>query len=322
MPRNFELDLLKSREQDAFSRKQAAFQRYSAARDRASEAYDEMQSAWEARCRAREIMNQEYEAMQSASSHYREVWDEYGQIRDYNSARIDALRSEADREHQEMISCFERASNAYEYGDKLEAKYASEEGHGHKDRRNELNEEVQSLVREIKEAKQRAEWRASKTDSSAFHSAKAEFERAKAYHERLQARFKELKAERDWLKAEFDSAHAEHMRLKNEFQSKLGQVKSAKRESDRRAVEKVNMALVKSKPFYLGSIFGQDAKVVPRRDGSGKTDVYFAGLSAAGDGLGHGHAVIDSDGNVTYLRDAWQDHKDYLINDHGGPTHK
>ena len=87
------------------------------------------------------------------------------------------------------------------------------------------------------------------------------------------------------------------------------------------------MALVHEKggAFYLGSIFGQDAKIRQRNDGSGKTDVFFGGLSAAGDGTGHGHAIIDRDGNVTYLRDAWQDHDDYLIDDarkRGPNTHK
>ena len=53
------------------------------------------------------------------------------------------------------------------------------------------------------------------------------------------------------------------------------------------------MALIKSNAHYLGTIFGQDAKVVPKKDGSGKIDVYFGGLNAAGDGIGHGHATIE-----------------------------
>ena len=86
------------------------------------------------------------------------------------------------------------------------------------------------------------------------------------------------------------------------------------------------MALVRSNAHYLGTLFGQDAKIVPRRDG--QIDVYFGGLNTAGDGMGHGHAVIDTHGNVTYLRDAWVSDKrnDYLIDDkadrYGKPTHK
>ena len=42
MPRNHELDSLRSREQDAFQRKQIAFGRYREARDRCNEAHDIM----------------------------------------------------------------------------------------------------------------------------------------------------------------------------------------------------------------------------------------------------------------------------------------
>lgn len=39
-------------------------------------------------------------------------------------------------------------------------------------------------------------------------------------------------------------------------------------------------------------------------------------MNAAGDGLGHGHATIDANGNVIYLRDAWvTDEHDYLIDE-------
>lgn len=44
----------------------------------------------------------------------------------------------------------------------------------------------------------------------------------------------------------------------------------------------------------LGTLFGQNAKAVPHGDGS--THVFFGGLNAAGDGMGHGHAVIDREG--------------------------
>ena len=94
-------------------------------------------------------------------------------------------------------------------------------------------------------------------------------------------------------------------------------MKAEKTTEKQQIVGKVNMALVSEQDnvFYLGSIFGQDAKIVPRKDMSGKIDVYFGGLSPDGDGIGHGHAIIDRDGNVTYLRDAGQDHDDYLIDD-------
>ncbi|MBR0488415.1 putative nuclear RNA export factor SDE5 [Candidatus Saccharibacteria bacterium] len=315
MSKDYELDRLKTEEQEAFRRKQAAWARYAEARERTSEAHNEMERAWNERVNARETMNCAFEAMRDARGASDEVWDEYKRLREANSARIDAIRAEADREHEEMIHCFEQASSEYEYGDKSMAPVYSEEGHEHKDRRDELNAQVHDLIQEIRDAKQHAEWAAPSFNGSSFSSAKASFESAKAEHEALQERFKRFKEERDRYKAEFDAAKAEHERLKEEFHKRLETIKSTQQDNDRRMINKINMTLVRTKPFYLGSIFGQNAKIVKRRDGSGLTDVYFAGLAAAGDGIGHGHAVIDRQGNVTYLRDAWQNHKDYLIDD-------
>ena len=326
MPRNPELDRLKSEQQSLFEQKQAAFQRFKDLQEQTNTAHDTMQSAWDERVRARKHMNSEFKARKSAYAHRDSVWDEYSRIRDYNNSRIESLRYEADAEHRAMQDCFERASNAYQYGDKSEAPYYSQEGHEHKDRRDALNAEISELIHEIKQAKANAEAQAPKVDSSAFDYAKSTFESAKAHHESAEAEFKRLKALRDSAKAEFDRLQAQFKQAQAAFNRKLEEVKSAKAATKQQAVDKVNMALVNEKrgTFYLGSIFGQDAKIRPRKDGSGKTDVFFGGLHADGDGYGHGHAVIDRDGNVTYLRDAGQNHDDYLIDDnpYRNPTHK
>ena len=220
----------------------------------------------------------------------------------------------------------ERASYAYENGNKAEAPIYAQEGHMHKDRRNALNAEISELGREVKQAKANAEASAPIVDSSAFNSAKAVFESAKSRHESARDEFRRIKAERNAAKAEFDSLQARFKRAQAAFKQRLEEVKSAKASQKQRTIDTVNMALVRSNAHYLGTLFGQDAKIVPRRDG--QIDVYFGGLNTAGDGMGHGHAVIDTHGNVTYLRDAWVSDKrnDYLIDDkadrYGKPTHK
>ena len=212
--RNQDLDALKTREQEAFSLKQKAWKKYDEAKTRCSEFHDAMQSAWNERVSARDVMNHEYEAMQNDNNNYRAVWDEYGRIRDYNNAKIESLRSEADYEHREMIRCFDQASSCYQYGYKSEAPYWSEQGHSHKNLRDQLNCQISELCREVKAAKQNAEMRANKTNSSAFHRAKEAFDDAKNRHEAFQAGFKRLKAERDQFKLEFHRAEAEHRKLK------------------------------------------------------------------------------------------------------------
>lgn len=304
--RNQDLDALKTREQEAFSLKQKAWKKYDEAKTRCSEFHDAMQSAWNERVSARDVMNHEYEAMQNDNNNYRAVWDEYGRIRDYNNAKIESLRSEADYEHREMIRCFDQASSCYQYGDKSEAPYWSEQGHSHKNLRDQLNCQISELCREVKAAKQNAEMRANKTNSSAFHRAKEAFNDAKNRHEAFQAGFKRLKAERDQFKLEFHRAEAEHRKLKEQFQRKLDEIKTNNRREREETLDKAGVSLFER----------SDAKIVKKSDGT--IQVYHGGIGS-GDGYGHGHTALDQFGNKTYDRKAFTEHgkQNYVDNEDG-----
>lgn len=295
MSRNGELDSLKAKEQEAFRKKQAAYQRYEEAKKLTNSAYINMQSAWNDRCSAREVMNSEYEAMQASNSNYREVWAEYSRIRDDNNARIQRLRSDSDHEHRMMQDCFERASFAYTSGDKAEASSLSAEGRSHKERRDSINAEVSSLSYEIRSAKMSAESRAPKTDGSAFRSAKSAFNEAKSCHESAQAEFNRLKAERDRLKAEFDAAQKRFLQYKEEFQKKLAEVKAKNQQERDRILDKAGITGAER----------ADTKIVKKADGT--IQVYHGGFGP-GDGFGHGHTAIDQSGVITYDRDAFESH--------------
>ena len=304
--RNQDLDALKIREQEAFSLKQNAWKKYDEAKTRCSELHDAMQSAWDKRVSTRDVMNREYEAMQNDNNNYRAVWDEYGRIRDYNNAKIESLRSEADYEHREMIRCFDQASSCYQYGNKSEAPYWSEQGHSHKNLRDQLNYQVSELCREVKAAKQNAEMRANKTNSSAFHRAKEAFDDAKNKHEAFQAGFKRLKAERDQFKLEFHRAEAEHRKLKEQFQRKLDEIKTNNKREREETLDKAGVSLFER----------SDAKIVKKSDGT--IQVYHGGIGS-GDGYGHGHTALDQFGNKTYNRKAFTEHgkQNYVDNEDG-----
>lgn len=302
---NHELDHLRAAEQEAFRRKQALFQVYIDAKNRASEAHDAMDAAWRERSIARDEMNREYEAMQASYERNSRIWEAYRNLRDYNNSQIDSLRHEADYEHREMIRCFDQASSEYEYGDKSAAPAYASEGHEHKDRRDELNSEISTLIQEIKDAKRSAEWQAPRTDNSAFKSAKERFERAKIIHESAQTEFKRLKAERDRAKADFDSAQAEHVRLKAEFQTKLEEVKARNQRERDSVLDKAGVNWLER----------NDAKVVKKSDGT--TQIYHGGLGS-GDGIGHGHTVLDGSGRKTYDRGAFSEHGSQNFTDDGG----
>ena len=295
MPRSVELDNLFARKQEAFGRKQAAFQKYVDARNRANEAHDKMQSAWDQRVAAREEMNREFESMQQSKDSRDAIWADFNRLCQENSSRINQIRQEADMEHEMMKNCFDSASAAYEYGNKADAPMYASEGHMHKDRRDDLNAEVGRLIQEINNAKVNAKWQASSSHGSSFQSAKSNFNNAKMLHESAEAEFKSAKAERDAYKAEFDSAQAEFERLKNECQRKLNEIKANNQKERDHILDKAGVS-------YLNR---QDAKIVKKADGT--TQVYHGGLGS-GDGLFHGHVALDQSGKKTYSRDAFEKH--------------
>ena len=179
MPRSAELDSLFARKQEAFVRKQAAFQKYIDAKNRANEAHDRMQLAWDRRVAAREEMNREYNSMQQSKGSRDAIWADFNRVRQGNSSRIEQLRQEADMEHEMMKNCFDSASAAYSYGNKADAPMYSSEGHAHKERRDYLNAEVGRLIQEINSAKTNAKWQTSSSHSNSFQRAKSNFDNAK-----------------------------------------------------------------------------------------------------------------------------------------------
>ena len=296
MPKDYKLESLKKAEEDAFRKKQDAWQRYATARDRTNIAYKELQKAKAERNAAHDEMNREYERKERAWELYRSVWGEYSRIKSFNGPRIDQLRAENEYEHQAMQDAFEQAHSEYEFGDKSMASYYSEQGHAHKERRNDLGAEISQLAQEIKSARAYAEQCApSKPDSSAFQSARERFMAAKSYVESVQAEFNKLKAERDAAKSEFDSAQRKWAEAKEASSSRLTQIKDEQARERERTLDKASVS----------SYERRDAKIVRKTDGT--TQVYHGGLGK-GDGFGHGHTALDHFGNKTYDRGAFEAH--------------
>lgn len=267
MARDAELDRLRAAQDQAFQRKQ--------------DAYDAMQQAWERRTRARDELNRAHETKQGAYAEQDITWQRLQSIRDANGPRIGTLNSQQESAYQNMKRSFESASSAYERGDKASAKSYAEDGHRYKAESQGYVAERRRLVEEIRQA--RAEHEATKPAfqraKENFASAKRRFDAEKAAHERAQDAFKQAKAELD--------------RAQSAFRTRLERVKAetARRKESKRAIaEKAGV------PFqYRDSVW-----VTTEPDGT--TNVYFGGLGSP-NGPGHGHYVLDRSNNVTYRRD-------------------
>jgi len=71
------------------------------------------QSAYKRRSSANDIMNQAYEAKQTAYANQQAAWDAYMSVKQANGPRIDSLNSQQERAYHNMVSAFESASSAY-----------------------------------------------------------------------------------------------------------------------------------------------------------------------------------------------------------------
>lgn len=269
MAKDAELDRLKAAQDQAFQRKQ--------------DAYQVQQRAWKKRSSARAAMNQAYETKQRAYDEQDRAWQRYQGVRGANSPRIDALNAQQERAFQNMKDAFSNASSAYDRRDGASAASYAADGRGYKAEAQGCVAERRRLVEEIRSA--RAPHDSAKV---AFQQAKGEFDRckrtfdaAKAEHERAQAAFKQARAA-------FDQAAAA-------FKSRLQKVR-AERSSDRRT-----LALRAGVPAqYLNDVW-----VSTKPDGA--VNIYFGGVGKP-DGPGHGHYAMDSNGKVTYKRDPFDPH--------------
>ena len=296
--RDMELDRLKSEQDHTFARQQEAYQNKKRLDDEKNRLYEIAQNAWQRRSSARDEMNREYERMQFERSHNDAVWDEYKRIRDNNNRRIDALTQQADDLYQRMVSCFERASDAYNYGDKSSAPGYAAEGRQYQALLKSANEEKSRLCNEVKSAKAYAESFSGKIDSTLFQNAKTKFETAKREHEIAESAFKEAKQRAESAKREFECAKQNHKSAKDAFQQRLKQVRSERkrrRDSDKDLMERANI------PYY----YRDRCKVKQEPDGT--VNFYFGGIGDS-DGYGHAHVSMDSSGNITYNRDVFDAH--------------
>ena len=106
----------------------------------------------------------------------------------------------------------------------------------------------------------------------------------------------------------FDSLNSEYKILCDELQQKKEEIKS-RREHER------NIILDKGNISYSER---KNAKIVSKPDGT--TQIYSGGIGKA-DGIGHGHVALDSAGQKTYERKAFEKHgSQNYKNNNGGVT--
>lgn len=272
MAKDAELDRLKAAQDLAFQRKQ--------------DAYQAQQRAWEKRSSTRDAMNHAFEAKQRAYAAQESTWQDLQRMRDSYGPRIEQLNSLQETAFQNMGRAFGSASSAHDRRDGAGAASYAAEGHRYKAESQGYVNERRGLVAELRSAKERHDatkpaFQRAKDD---FSSVKRTFDSAKAEHERAQTEFKRAKAD-------FDSCA-------KSFKSRLEKVKA---EGQKHREGKKSIAAKAGVPYQ----YRDDVWI--STDSNGNINIYFGGVGEP-NGPGHGHYVMDRNGNVTYKRDPFDPH--------------
>lgn len=272
MPRDTELDRLREAQDAAFQRKQAA--------------YDAMNEVWTRLSRGRDMLDSARAAMQDAYEVQNTAWQNLQRTRDRNGPCIDSLNSRQESAFQNMKDAFDRASAAYDARDGASARSHADDGHRYKQQSQDCVAERRPLVKEIREARERHD------------STKPAFQKAKAYFDRGKEVCGILEAEHEQKRAAFQHAKADCTAATKAFKKRLATVKAEqkrKRSDKRSTAERAGVPSI-----YLDDVWVS-------RESNGTVSIYFGGVGRS-NGPGHGHYVMDRDGNVTYRRDPFDPH--------------
>lgn len=141
-----------------------------------------------------------------------------------------------------------------------------------------LKDEHDRLYQEMKDSFEQASnaFESGDHDNASYYSQQGHFAK-----ERMPA----LVAERRNLINELQDARRDHQRIRDEYRSRKNGYEEAKQRFDD------CLARIKSSPILVKT----------RKDGN--TDNFFGGEGSP-DGPGHGHIVLDSNGNLVYEREA------------------
>ena len=166
------------------------------------------------------------------------------------------------------------------------------------------------VCQEIKDARQNAEWKAPKTDSSAFHRAKDIFDNTKSRHESAEAEFKQHK----FIMVDFGNGDG-----LGHGHTVLDQ--SGNKTYDRGAFEK------HGKQNYVdsryGTFNGNPAKMYPdkRQGHEGWQNILYSDKGDFAPGNDHGHILVNEAGSVINWRDQRQKHGDEYFIDESKDDH-
>lgn len=215
------------------------------------------QRCWERLNKSRDEMNFAHGQMQHEYEASQRIWAEYKSFRDYNNQKIENLKSTADHLAYNMRDAFERASNAYNYGDKSDAPSFAAEGKRYRSELEGINSQIRQLGQEVKDARYRTEQNAQTPNNSRFKRAQREFQDAKSVQENAKREYSEAKQRHESLKLQFDALKLELEQTKQQQKTRIEILRS--RREDSKGWGKLIHGSLDGKPVTVKIGYGDNA---------------------------------------------------------------
>lgn len=215
------LDELASEKQEKWEKRKQKRAEYEELRKNTSEIYKKIQAAREEVDKARDNLNYEYESLKEKHPERSNIWKAYQEKRAEIDAEIAPIRTKSNEEHRLMNECFDKAKDAFLYGDKNKGLKLSDDGRKHQDERDRLNAEVKEKINRIRAAKKEAMELAPPQDRYAFDRARERFDNAKRELFNLQEQFSNMKCSKNDKYEELQTAEAEFQEARKAFEERL-----------------------------------------------------------------------------------------------------
>ena len=216
MPKNLEIDRLKEVSDKTFLTKQAAYDHMKSLGQQRHDIKEQMDISWDEVISARNEMNSAYERQQNE-------WEVYRDERNAISLQIDSVSRDADRAHESMKDAFERASDAYNNGDKASAPFYSQEGRDYQYERDSFNAEKARLISIAKSMT---------PPHSNFHRYKDHYNSIMEKHKSLQVKYQAIKSQHETARAEFDRANERYETARVAFSQAISEEQAKWRDAN------------------------------------------------------------------------------------------
>ena len=261
----------------AYNAKWEAYEEYTVKRDQASDAYNVMEELWQEKMRmvGGRVSREEYV----------KLWKGFNEMQEDYNARIRRLRVKIRRKHRKARRAMERSKKLHQNGRHDIGMISAERCYKYLDVCNEMNQEVMGMIDFLRTEYEKIEkivFGEEAREPVKMH----EYNVVKAKYIEAEMAFFERRKERNALYKIYNMKNNAYVKLRKEL------LRRRKRQEDMEVMREKRLHEVSlMEQFEIPLKYWYNCKVAKKE---GQINFYFGGKDGIGDGIEHGHVVVDT----------------------------